>query len=102
MDDMMVALADKYLMNTCPCFTPNTARLTRLQQLAKDYDVKGMVYYILQACHTYNIESYNIQKAFKAMGIPVLKIETDYGEQDTGQLKVRMEAFSEMLHGQIG
>jgi len=101
MDDMLVALADKYLMNTCPCFTPNAARLIRLQQLAQEYRVQGMIYYILQACHTYNIEAHNIQKAFKAMGIPVLKIETDYGEQDVGQLKVRMEAFGEMLQGQL-
>ena len=101
MDDMLIALADKYLMNTCPCFTPNTARSIRLQQMAKDYDVKGLVYYILQACHTYNIECWNIQKIFKSMSIPTLKIETDYGDQDVAQLKVRMEAFSEMIHGQI-
>lgn len=102
MDDMLIALADKYLMNTCACFTPNNARSIRLQQMAKDYDVKGLVYYILQACHTYNIECWNIQKVFKSMSIPTLKIETDYGDQDVGQLKVRMEAFSEMLQGQIG
>jgi len=39
-------------------------------------------------------------------GIPLLKIETDYSQGDTGQLKTRIEAFLEMLrsrrkHGQL-
>lgn len=101
MDDMMLAIAEKYLMNTCACFTPNSARLIRLQQMAKDWAVDGVVYYVTQACSTYNIEGWNIQKAFKAMNIPFFRIETDFSEQDMGQIKIRMEAFSEMIHGQI-
>ena len=30
-------------------------------------------------------------------GIPVFRLETDYQYQDVEQLRIRMEAFSEML-----
>ena len=30
-------------------------------------------------------------------GIPVFRVETDYQYQDVEQLRIRMEAFSEML-----
>jgi benzoyl-CoA reductase/2-hydroxyglutaryl-CoA dehydratase subunit BcrC/BadD/HgdB len=30
-------------------------------------------------------------------GLPVLHVETDYSESDTGQLKTRIEAFLEMM-----
>jgi len=30
-------------------------------------------------------------------GIPLLRIESDYGDGDSGQLKTRIEAFLEMI-----
>ena len=33
----------------------------------------------------------------KQGGIPFLQVETDYSESDTEQLKLRIEAFLEML-----
>lgn len=97
MDDLMVALAHKYLMNTCACLTPNTARLTRLHQIIRDWDAKGVVYFTLQGCQAYSMEAIKVLGELKGAGIPALRIETDYGEQDTGQLKTRLEAFGEML-----
>jgi len=32
-------------------------------------------------------------------GIPTLKIETDYSNEDIGQLRTRIEAFLERLEG---
>ncbi|HCY85297.1 MAG TPA: hypothetical protein DHV36_09210, partial [Desulfobacteraceae bacterium] len=50
------------------------------------------------ACHTYNIEARNIRDfVSERHGLPYLHIETDYAESDTEQLRVRIEAFLEMI-----
>ncbi len=33
-------------------------------------------------------------------GIPSLKIVTDYSQEDTGQIRTRVEAFAELLDDQ--
>ena len=38
-----------------------------------------------------------IVSALEEAGIPVLDIETDYTDNDAGQLRTRIEAFVEML-----
>jgi benzoyl-CoA reductase/2-hydroxyglutaryl-CoA dehydratase subunit BcrC/BadD/HgdB len=95
--DMLIAIADKYLMHTCACFVPNTARIERLLKLVENFKIDGVVYYRLHCCHTYGAEEWRIRSALKAVNIPVLSIETDYSEGDIGQLKTRLEAFIEML-----
>jgi benzoyl-CoA reductase/2-hydroxyglutaryl-CoA dehydratase subunit BcrC/BadD/HgdB len=59
--------------------------------------VDGVVHYNLQFCHTYANEAYQVEKRLEAEGIPLLRIETDYSDEDTGQLKNRIEAFLEMI-----
>lgn len=97
MEDMLLSLADRYLMNTCACFTPNTARLIRLQGFVKDFNVQGVFYHILQACHIYGVETRRIENALKSDGIPMLTIETDYSQEDVEQIRTRVEAFLEMI-----
>jgi benzoyl-CoA reductase/2-hydroxyglutaryl-CoA dehydratase subunit BcrC/BadD/HgdB len=97
MEDMLLSLADRYLMNTCACFTPNTARLIRLQGFVKDFNVHGVFYHILQACHIYGVEVRRIENALKSESIPMLTIETDYSQEDVEQIRTRVEAFLEMI-----
>ena len=52
---------------------------------------------VLQACHTYNVESYSIKKFVTEKGLPYMAIETDYSSSDIGQLNTRCAAFIEML-----
>ena len=52
---------------------------------------------VLQACHTFNIEATRMEKAVKGAGIPYMKIETDYSDNDRGQISTRINAFIEML-----
>jgi benzoyl-CoA reductase/2-hydroxyglutaryl-CoA dehydratase subunit BcrC/BadD/HgdB len=89
------AISDRYLEISCSCFSPNEERMSNVLRLAKEYQVDGVVQYILQYCHTYNVEAINIASALKKEGIPNIKIETDYSEEDVGQLKTRLEAFFE-------
>lgn len=58
----------------------------------------GVVEVILQACHTYNIETKGIRKFVNEKGKPYISTrETDYSTADCGQLNTRMAAFVEML-----
>jgi benzoyl-CoA reductase/2-hydroxyglutaryl-CoA dehydratase subunit BcrC/BadD/HgdB len=56
-----------------------------------------LCYYTLQFCHGYNIEKYKVQQALKKAGVPLLAIETDYGDSDVEQIGLRVDAFMEML-----
>lgn len=93
------AIAEKYLATPCSVMSPNTGRFELLAQLIKEFSVNGVVDLTWQACHTYNIESYSIGKFVEEkFSLPFLHLETDYSESDTEQLRVRIEAFLEMLH----
>lgn len=97
LDELIKNVADRYLDINCSCFTPNQERIDKVKDLAKEYRVDGVIQYVLQYCHGYNIEAIKIEHAMKEEGIPVLKLETDYSEEDLGQLRTRIEAFIEKL-----
>ena len=96
-DDMVDAIADRYFHIHCSCFTPNDERITRVVELARAYRADAVVQYVLQYCHTYNIEAIRIARALKAAGIPSIVIETDYSDEDEGQLRTRIEALLEQV-----
>jgi len=91
------ALAERYMNINCACFTPNTGRIDDILRLAKEYKVDGIIDCSLQFCNLYSTESYLVQKALKQADIPMIHIETDYSDQDFGQLQTRIEAFLEMI-----
>ena len=95
-EELLNAIADRYLAINCACFTPNEERVEDILRLAREYRVDGVVYYVLQFCHTYNLEYNRIHKALKDAGIPVMKIETDYAD-DSAQIKNRVDAFLEQI-----
>jgi benzoyl-CoA reductase/2-hydroxyglutaryl-CoA dehydratase subunit BcrC/BadD/HgdB len=97
MDSLLEALVDKYSKISCACFTPNRERIDKVVNMAHEFRVSGVVYNVLQYCQTYNIESIKVERALKAAGVPMLKIETDYGSEDVEQIRTRVEAFTEML-----
>jgi benzoyl-CoA reductase/2-hydroxyglutaryl-CoA dehydratase subunit BcrC/BadD/HgdB len=97
LDDLLDGVAAKYLDINCACFTPNTARFDDVLRMAKENKADGIVHYALQFCAPYQIEAYGLEKAAKAAGVPLLKIDTDYSMEDIGQLQTRVEAFLEMV-----
>lgn len=95
LDDQLAALAERYLKIDCSCFSPNDERLETVLRLAEEFKAGGVIHYVLQNCHTYNIEAIRVASVLRDKGIPSLKIVTDYSEEDTGQLRTRIEAFLE-------
>ncbi|NTU88581.1 MAG: 2-hydroxyacyl-CoA dehydratase [Actinobacteria bacterium] len=97
LEDQFMALSERYMKTNCACFTPNNARIDDILRLAKDYDVDGVIDVNLKFCSLYDVEGYTVERALKEAGIPVLGLETDYTDEDAGQLKTRIGAFIEML-----
>lgn len=97
LDGQIKAVADRYMNIHCACFTPNDERLDDVVRLAREYKADGVIHYNLQFCHTYANEAVKMEKALEKAGIPLLRIETDYSDEDAGQLKTRIEAFLEMV-----
>lgn len=96
--DVYDALTDKYLAIGCSCISPNTQRLNLLSQMIEEYQVDGVIDVILQACHTYAVESLAIKRHVRQQhDVPYMAIETDYSNSDIGQLNTRVSAFIEML-----
>lgn len=93
----MKALADKYLSIPCSVMSPNKGRESLLKELIEDYHVDGVIEIVLQACHTYAVETRSIGEIMKSLSTPFISLETDYSTTDTGQLRTRLEAFVEML-----
>ena len=97
LEDKLEAIAERYLKINCSCFTPNEERIEEIARYVKDFKIDGVILFTLQFCLTYSIECIKVQEALKKLGVPVLEIETDYGEQDVGQLQTRIEAFIEQI-----
>lgn len=96
--DPVGALSEKYLKIPCSCMSPNTRRLDVTDEIIKDFKVNAVVDVVLQACHSYNIESAKVgSHVSNAHGIPFLKIVTDYSQGDVGQIRTRVEAMIESI-----
>ena len=96
--DMLNALADRYLLPcTCPCFTPNVDRVQRLFAMIDKFRIAGIVYHVLRNCFVYDMELRRIEQAAASRSVPLLRVESDYSDQDAEQIRTRLEAFVEML-----
>lgn len=95
--DPIVALAKKYLNIPCSCMSPNPYRIELLGRMIDDFNAEAVIDLTWQACHTYNIESYEVKKLVKEKKLPFLHLESDYSSSDEESLKVRIEAMLEMI-----
>ena len=97
LDEQYQAIADRYMKINCACFTPNEGRIDDIVRLAEEYEVDGVIDVNLKFCSLYSTEGKSVEKALREKDIPVLGLETDYADSDSGQLRTRIEAFIEML-----
>jgi benzoyl-CoA reductase/2-hydroxyglutaryl-CoA dehydratase subunit BcrC/BadD/HgdB len=97
-DGLMRALAIRAL-RPCPCptFADNTQRIYRLRQMVRDYRVEGVIYHVLRGCLVYDYEYRLMEEELERLNIPVIRIESDYTDEDAEQIRIRTEAFVEMI-----
>ncbi len=96
-EDLLKNIAERYFKIDCACFTPNNERLENIKKLVNESDIDGVIHYSLQFCTPYEVESFKVEQMLEDSGVPILKIETDYSQEDAGQLKTRIQAFLEMV-----
>jgi len=96
--DPLSALAKAYLQIPCSCMTPNQRRFDALDDLIARFKPDAVIDVILQACHSYNIESHRIEQHVRSKyHLPFLKIETDFTESDRAMIKTRVQALFESI-----
>ena len=72
-------------------------RLEFIDEMAGQYKVNGIVSEIVRFC-TYNgWDKFDLKKLMEKRGIPILDIDLEYGHPAGAQVKIRAEAFMEML-----
>jgi len=96
--DPISALAKAYLKIPCSCMTPNQRRFDALDDMLNRFKPDAVIDVILQACHSYNIESHRIERHVRDKHhLPFLKVETDFTESDRAMIKTRVEALFESI-----
>ncbi len=96
--DPMAALAEKYFHLPCSVMTSNDRRLDSLRQLTELYRPECVIDLIWQACLTYDVESHRVKRFVEEeLGLPYLRIETDYSPSDSARIGVRVEALFETI-----
>ncbi len=96
--DPVDAIAKKYLNIPCSVMSPNNGRGELLKKMVEEYRADGVIDVILQACHTYNVETHKMKSVVTKEGKKsYMSIETGYSPSDLGQIKTRIEAFLELL-----
>jgi benzoyl-CoA reductase/2-hydroxyglutaryl-CoA dehydratase subunit BcrC/BadD/HgdB len=78
------------------------ARLTFIGDLAQQYKVDGVVSEIVRFC-TYNgWDKFDLKQQMQKRGIPMLELDLEYGHPGGAQMRIRAEAFMEMLETRVG
>jgi len=92
------SLTLKYIApSMCPCFIGMNKFLDFIIDTVKENNLDGVIYHNLRLCQVFDMQSVLLRQILKEEKIPFLSIKTDFGKEDRGQLKTRVEAFLEML-----
>ena len=65
--------------------------------MTRNYKADGVLHYCLQFCTPYQMEAIPVERALEQEQVPVLRIDTDYSQEDVEQIRTRVEAFVEQI-----
>jgi len=99
---MLRAAADKTLLPcTCPCFLAGDGRIERILERAREARVQGVIHHTLRLCQLFDMELPAVTAALRDQDLPLLNVSTEYGAEDTPVVRNRVEAFLEMIDGEL-
>jgi benzoyl-CoA reductase/2-hydroxyglutaryl-CoA dehydratase subunit BcrC/BadD/HgdB len=84
-------------METSGAWITNNGLLAAVQERLDHLPVSGIVWHVLKGQIEYDFELPKIEALATEYDVPVIRLETDYQQQDVEQLRIRLEAFAEML-----
>lgn len=80
------------LMNQTACM--RMTDISSRRALSEDPNLRGIIYHTVKFCDYYEFESAHLQQL---TAIPQVNIETDWVDQNNGQITTRLEAFWETM-----
>lgn len=91
-------LAEHYLnQNASPAFVDNVVLHDSVVSQIEKKHPDGIIWHVLKGQIEYDFELVRNEKYFEECDLPVIRLETDYQYQDVEQLRIRIEAFAELL-----
>ena len=95
----MEALARHYVMGRpVDKHTWNSdGRLEFIGDMAEQYKVDGVVSQAVRFCTYLGWDKFDLKKQLQERGIPILELDLEYGHPGGAQMRIRAEAFMEML-----
>lgn len=86
-----------YKRDCSSAYTENRSLFGTVSRLLSKMQIDGVVYHVLKGQIEYDFELERLEELFSMHSIPVCRLETDYNYQDIEQLRIRLEAFQEVL-----
>ena len=94
------ALKEHYFVNfQCPRTDrgPGTERFEYLLKRAREYNVDGVVSYVISFCDPHKFDYPDLRDYLKKADLPMLLIDDNYSFAPAGTIQTRLEAFTELL-----
>lgn len=86
-----------YKKDCSSAYAENKSLFEAVSRTVAEMQIDGVVYHVLKGQIEYDFELERLEELFSSHSIPVCRLETDYNYQDIEQLRIRMEAFGEVL-----
>ncbi len=98
-DDPLQVLANRALGTGFPCprTNPPTHRTERILKMAEDWRVNGVIALTMRNCAPYVLDLPMWKEKLEQRGVSVLDLDIEYGASVSGPVRIRVEAFVEML-----
>lgn len=101
--DLVRAIAEKYYHLPCSVMTPNNHRFESLRALSAKFRPDCIIELVWHACLTYDVESIETRRLSEhELGLPYLKISTDYSPADSARILARVGALIETVSAGAG
>jgi len=91
-------LNTQYQSDCSSAYPNNDTYVDAVCHLLSTKKIDGVIYHVLKGQIEYDFELNRMEEIFAKYEMPFIRLETDYNPQDIEQLRLRMEAFSEVLH----
>jgi len=98
--DPIKALSETYFMKRAqPAWCrPWEETIDNLLDLTKEFNVNGVLWYQLMYRDGYDMLSFHFDKVLQEkVGIPMMKLESDYDTSEKGPFKTRLETFEQIM-----
>ncbi len=99
-DDSGETLKDHYFINfQCPRTDrgPGRTRFDYLLDRAREYNVDGVIGYIISFCDPHKFDYPDLRDYLKKTGFPMLLIDDNYSFAPAGAIQTRLQAFIELI-----